>query len=193
MAGVDEMDLVAFGLDLHRIFGIHSRSCKGSSEVWAPLTAAALSRVDSRATGSALSGFAMSSWNASQSDEHATAEPPVAAIRLLSIFDSLAFDRRNCTARAASSSGHFTGGLIPAAWAWVVNRSLEKNGRKLPRLACPSLRDRPSRVNVGHAYDSGGDWEIPRRPRSILRCRASRLHWRASASTRSRSRNWRNV
>ena len=104
------------------MFGIHSRSCKGSSEVWAPLTAAAVRRVDSRATGSGLSGFAMSSWKASQSDEQAPAEPPVAAIRLLSMFHSPAFDRRNCTALAASSSGHFTGGLIPAAWACVVKR-----------------------------------------------------------------------
>ena len=62
------------------------------------MTAAAVSRVDSRATGSALSGLAMSSWKASQSDEQAPAEPPVAAIRLLSMFHSPAFERRNCTA-----------------------------------------------------------------------------------------------
>ena len=65
------------------MFGIHSRSCCGSSAVWAPTTAAQVSRVDSRATGSGLSGFAMSSWKASQSDEQAPAEPPVAPTRVL--------------------------------------------------------------------------------------------------------------
>ena len=33
-------------------FGIHSRSCLGSNDDWAPLTTAAVNRVDSRATGS---------------------------------------------------------------------------------------------------------------------------------------------
>src|SRR3954468_21135387 len=104
------------------MLGIQSRSCLGSSDVWAPLTAAQVSRVDSRATGSGLSGWAMSSWNASQSDEQAPADPPVAPTRDLSMFHSLAFDRRNWTARAASSSGNFTGGLTSASSAWVVYR-----------------------------------------------------------------------
>ena len=64
----------------------------------------------------------MSSCRASQSDEQAPAEPPVAPIRVLSMFHSPAFERRNWIARAASSSGHFTGGLTPASSAWVTNR-----------------------------------------------------------------------
>ncbi len=106
----------------YRMFGIHSRSCAGSSEVWAPFTAATVRRVDSRAIGSGLSGLAMSSWKASQSDEQAPADPPVAPTRVLSMFHSPAFERRNWTALAASSSGHFTGGLIPASLAWVTKR-----------------------------------------------------------------------
>src|SRR3954470_17971283 len=104
------------------MLGIHSRSCLGSSDVCAPLTAAQVSRVDSRATGSGLSGLAMSSWKASHSDEQAPAEPPVAPIRVLSMFHAPAFERRNWIARAASSSGHFTGGLTPASSASVVYR-----------------------------------------------------------------------
>ena len=104
------------------MLGIHSRSCLGSSAVWAPLTAAQVSRVDWRAIGSGLSGFAMSSCRASQSDEQAPAEPPVAPTRSGSMFHSPALDRRNWIALAASSRGHFTGGLMPASWAWVTNR-----------------------------------------------------------------------
>jgi hypothetical protein len=52
----------------------------------------------------------MSSWNASQSEEQTPAEPPVAPTWPLSMFHSVAFDRRNYTARAASSGGAFTGG-----------------------------------------------------------------------------------
>ena len=43
-------------------------------------------------------------------------------VEVSEIFHSPAFDRRNCKARAASSSGHFTGGLIPAACAMGTNR-----------------------------------------------------------------------
>ena len=66
--------------------------------------------MDSRATGSAEAGSARSSWKASQSEEQPPAEPPVAAIRGLSMLSSFALERRNWIARAASSSGAATGG-----------------------------------------------------------------------------------
>ena len=90
--------------------------------VCAPVTAAASSRVDSRATGSALFGSAMSSWNASQRLEQAPAEPPLATIRVLSICHSAARLRTVCKARAASESGASTGGSTPASIASLMNR-----------------------------------------------------------------------
>ncbi len=55
--------------------------------------------------GSSFFGSAMSSWNPSQRDRPAPAEPPVAARRLGSIFQSWAFERRNWIALAPSWNG----------------------------------------------------------------------------------------
>ena len=95
------------------MFGIHSRSCLGSSEVWAPLTAAQVSGSIRGRRGRCSSGSAMSSWKASQSDEQPPAEPPVAPIRFLSMFHSPAFERRNCRPGRRLPAAHFTGGLTP--------------------------------------------------------------------------------
>ena len=64
----------------------------------------------------------MSSWKASHSDEQPPAEPPVAPMRFGSMFHSVAFDRTNCTARAASSSGAFTGGVTFCSLACRMSR-----------------------------------------------------------------------
>jgi hypothetical protein len=53
----------------------------GFTDVKAWFTATQLKRVDWRATGSLLSGLAMSWWYASQSERHQPDDAPVAAIR----------------------------------------------------------------------------------------------------------------
>lgn len=84
--------------------------------VWAPVTAAVKRRVDSRAMGSVLAGLAMSGWKASQRLEQAPAEPPLAAMRDLSMFHESALLRTNWRARAASERGALTGGETSPAW-----------------------------------------------------------------------------
>src|SRR4051794_28632997 len=102
--------------------GIHSRSCLGSSEVCAPVTAAQVSRDDSRAIGSLLLGSAMSLCKASQSDVQAPAEPPVEPTRLGSTFHSLALERMVWSARAASCRQALTGGSTPCSMACAMKR-----------------------------------------------------------------------
>jgi hypothetical protein len=129
VAGVDEVDLVALGLELlleqeaeHGGVGrvLLRRALDGGLVLGRVIEEDR--RVDSRATGSALSGLAMSSWKASQSDEQPPVDPPVAATRALSMPHSRAFDRGNCTALAAPSSGRFTSGVTPASRACVTRR-----------------------------------------------------------------------
>src|SRR5580704_11728972 len=89
----------------------HFSMTLGSIEVWPATTAAAVTRVDSRKTGSLDIGSARSSWSRIHIDVHAPALPPVRAIRDFLIFHSPAFDRRNCTALAASNTGAGSGSV----------------------------------------------------------------------------------
>ena len=67
-----------------------------------PIQQMQVSRVDSRATGSALPGSAKSSWMASHIDVPAPADPPVEATRRGSSFHSFSRWRSVCSARALS-------------------------------------------------------------------------------------------
>ena len=78
--------------------------------------------MDSRATGSALFGSARSLCNASQRAEDPPADPPVPPMRVVSIFHSVAFERTNWSARAASAIDHDTGGVTPRSCASVTKR-----------------------------------------------------------------------
>src|SRR4051812_5030096 len=77
------------------LFGVHSFICCGSSVVCGALTAAHRRRVDSRAIGSELFGSAMSVWKSSQRLVQAPADPPDAAMRVLSMFHSADLLRMN--------------------------------------------------------------------------------------------------